>query len=314
MNLRDLEYLVALADHRHFGRAAAACFVSQPTLSTQLRKLEAELGATLFERGHRKVILTHAGEEILPRARRILREAESVRAIAQRSGTPRAGRFRLGIFPTIGPYLLPHVVGHLHEQLPELELLLTEDKSGPLLAQLVDGTLDAVVLALPVDEPGLDVVPLFREDFVLAVPADLDADHPLAGLREPVPAAAVREQPLLLLAEGHCLREHVIAWCRLGGGRLDGDRLGGFRATSLETLRHMVAAGVGATLLPMLAVSAPVPTSPDVRLLRFADPVPYREIVLVSRPTGVYGDLMPELAAILRRVPAGLVQPARPAG
>ncbi|MFN8076811.1 MAG: LysR substrate-binding domain-containing protein [Kineosporiaceae bacterium] len=308
MNLRDLEYLVAVADHRHFGRAAAACFVSQPTLSTQLKKLEAELGVALVERRPRGVILTRAGEEILARARRILREADAVRTIARRARSPRTGSLRLGIFPTIAPYLLPHVVRRLHDELPDLELLLTEDKSGPLLAQLQAGALDAVVLALPVDQPGLEVVPLFREDFVLAVPADLPEGSPLLRLSEPVSAAAVAGQPLLVLEEGHCLREQVLAWCRLDGD----DRLDGFRATSLETLRHMVAAGVGATLLPLLAVCPPVPASPDVRLLRFADPAPYRDLVLVSRPTGVHAELLPELAGILRSGPGTLVRPLGP--
>lgn len=307
MNLRDLEYLVAVADHQHFGRAATACYVSQPTLSTQLRKLEGELGVQLVERGNRKVVLTHAGHEIVHRARAMLHEAHAVREIARRARSPRAGSLRLGLFPTIAPYLLPHVVPGLHEAFPDLELLLHEEKSGPLLQRLQDGGLDAVVLALPVEATGVEVVPLFREDFVLAVPAG----HVLAGLAEPVPASAVAGEPLLVLDEGHCLREQVLAWCRLEGG----DALGGFRATSLETLRHMVASGVGGTLLPVLAVAPPVHVAPTVRLLRFAPPAPFREIVLVHRPTSVYRDLMPEIAQVLSTLPPGLVAPAvAPAG
>jgi len=307
MNLRDLEYLVAVADHRHFGKAAAACFVSQPTLSTQLKKLENELGAVLLERGNRRIILTAAGEEIVERAREILRRTQDVRIIARRAGNPRSGPFRLGIFPTLAPYLLPHVVAGAHAEFPDLELLISEEKTEVLLGGLYEGNLDAAVLALPVDHLHLEVIDLFAEDFLLAVPA---RGHRLSELPEPVTASGVADEPMLLLDEGHCLRDQVLDWCRGAGA----EEFNGFRATSLETLRHMVAYGVGATLLPRLAVSPPVPVSPSVRVLPFADPVPHRDLGLVFRTGTVHRDLLPDLAAVLRTLPTGLVRPAGPVG
>lgn len=177
MNLRDLQYLVAVADHRHFGRAAKACAVSQPTLSTQLKKLEVELGVQLVERGGRAVILTPVGDQVVARARAVLAEGEAIRRIARQAQDPRAGRLALGAFPTIAPYLFPHVLGELRRQLPDVELLLVEDKTAALLAHLREGSLDAVVVALPVDEEGLHAEPLFREALLLAAPAT----HPSAG-------------------------------------------------------------------------------------------------------------------------------------
>lgn len=300
MNLRDLEYLVAVAEHGHFGRAAIACRVSQPTLSTQLKKLEAELGVRLLERNPRQVLLTAVGERVMARARGILGEVEAIRVIARHTRDPRSGRLRLGIFPTLSPYLLPHVVPTLRERFPDLELLLVEEQTEALLEQLHGGRLDAAVLALPVADEALDGELLFREDFLLAVPAG----HRLAGAgRVDVPALAAEH--LLLLADGHCLRQQVLAVCRMAGAR----EYAGFRATSLETLRHMVAAGVGVTLLPELSAQPPIPQPGTVRLLRFADPAPHRDLGLFWRPASVYRDLLPGLARALRDVPPGSVTP-----
>ena len=301
MNLRDLEYLVAVADHRHFGRAAAACHVSQPTLSTQLKKLEAELGTHLVERTSRTVLLTGVGETIVGRARTILADAAAIRIMAVRARNPHSGWLRLGIFPTLAPYLLPHVMPRIREQFPELELLLTEEKTAWLLDGLQSGKLDAAVIALPVEDVTLESIPLFREDFVLAVPVG----HRLASRGEPIPASAVASEHLLLLAEGHCLRNQALSWCQTIGI----DEYTGFQATSLETLRHMVASGVGMTLLPNLAVIPPVSPSPQMRILRFADPAPHRDLALVFRPTNVFRDFMPELALALRQLPEGTVSP-----
>ncbi|GAB48385.1 LysR substrate-binding domain-containing protein [Mobilicoccus pelagius] len=298
MNLRDLEYLVALSEHRHFGRAAAACYVSQPTLSTQIKKLESELGAPLIERGSRGVIFTLAGESVLARARSVLAGADEIRTIARYAADPRSGTLRLGVFPTLGPYLLPHALPLVKAQLPDLRLLLVEEKSPDLVGMLQAGTLDAAVLAMPVDET-FDHAPLFREEFVLAVPAG----HDLAGgtgadeeSAPPVTTDALQGQDVLLLADGHCMRDQALEVCSLAGAA----ERDGFRATSLETLRHMVAGGVGITLLPHLSVSPPVPASDGLVLRRFADPAPYRDIALVWRRGGVHAGLMTELAAILR--------------
>lgn len=310
MNLRDLEYLVALAEHRHFGRAANACFVSQPTLSTQLKKLETHLGVDLIERGPRNVLLTPAGEKVVARARIILHEADGIRGIARQARDPRAGSLRLGIFPTLGPYLLPHVVPALHAAFPDLELLLVEEKTSVLSAQLADGRLDAAILAMPVDIDGLRVQPLFREDFLLAVPAghSLAArDHAGADCSpdDPIATTALAGEPVLLLADGHCLRDQALSVCQQVGA---GERAG-FRATSLETLRMMVAAGVGVTLLPELSVRPPVAGSDAIVLRRFREPVPHRDIALVWRRSSGYGDLLTDLAASLRALPQGYVGP-----
>ncbi|WP_425307383.1 LysR substrate-binding domain-containing protein [Ammonicoccus fulvus] len=300
MNLRDLEYLVALDEHRHFGRAAAACYASQPTLSTQVRKLETELGVQLIERGARQVLFTPAGEEVVRRARHILAEADDIRDIARQLNTPHTGSVRLGVFPTLGPYLLPHAVPSLGETFPELEVFLTEDKSQELLDLLKHGRLDAAILALPVHDESLEHASLFREDFLLATPVG----HDLAGDGE-VRSADLKGERLLLLNEGHCLRDQALEFCHAAGA---GER-DGFRATSLETLRHMVASGVGITLLPQLSVAPPVTENPRIALRRFADPAPHRDLALFWRKTSVYRELMPQIAEVLRESAGALVEP-----
>lgn len=301
MNLRDLEYLVALDEHRHFGQAAAACFVSQPTLSTQIKKLEHELGVELVERGQRQVMLTAAGDEVAARARVILGQVQDIRGIAKRAKNPRSGTLTLGVFPTLAPYLLPYVVPRLRAAYPELRLRLVEEKSHELLESLRGGRIDAAVLALPVADDGLAHVPLFREDFVLALPAD----HPLAADDAPLPSSALTGEHLLLLEDGHCLRDQALAVCQLAGATEDSS----FRASSLETLRHMVASGAGMTLLPRLAVSPPVTSPPGLVLRELQDPAPHRDLALLWRRASTFGPLLPEIAACLRDLPAGLVEP-----
>lgn len=307
MNLRDLEYLVALYEQRHFGRAAAASFVSQPTLSTQIRKLENELGAELIERSARSVIFTALGEAVVVRARRILADAEEIRGLARQAHKPYDGTIRLGMFPTLGPYLLPHVVQELHTRFPGLEILLVEEKTAVLLDDLRSGALDAAAVALPIIDETLHVEPLFREDFVLAAPAG----DPVGSGEGPLDATAIAGEDLLLLTEGHCLREQALDVCSETGAT----EHVGFRATSLETLRHMVAAGVGSTLLPELAVAPPVTPNPGIVLRRFAHPSPHRDIALVWRRTSVYRDLLLHVASVLREaVPDDLVRPLPAAG
>lgn len=301
MNLQDLRYLVAIAEHRHFGRAAEACFITQPTLSAQLRKLETELGVTLVERSPRHVMLTETGERIVERARTMLREEAAITEIARHAQDPEAGTLRIGLFPTLGPYLLPHVVPAVHRRFPRLELLLVEDKTEQVLAQLRDGSLDVGVLALPVPTERLHVEPLFEEDFVLAVPAE----HELGADRAPVTMSVLQGQSVLLLEDGHCLRDQALSVCHLAGA----SERGGFRATSLETLRQMVAAGVGMTLLPHLAVQPPVPSQPGVVIRPFADPAPTRRIAMCWRESHPARDFLPRLAELFRDLPATLVSP-----
>jgi len=302
MNLRDLHYLVAVAEHRHFGKAADASFVSQPTLSMQIKKLEKELGIQLIERNPRHVLLTEAGQQIVERAQVVLAQVDDIRSIARQAADADAGTVRIGLFPTLAPYFLPHVVPQVHHRFPDLELLLVEEKTDVVHRQLTEGRLDAALMAMPVQDESLHAEPLFDEDFVLAVPAE----HALAGLDGPVGLSVLAGEHVLLLEEGHCLREQALSVCQLAGG----SERSGFRATSLETLRQMVAAGVGVTLLPQLSVQPPVAPSPDVKLLHFTEPVPRRRIGMYWRPASVYRDLLPRLADVLRDLPEGLAHAA----
>jgi LysR family hydrogen peroxide-inducible transcriptional activator len=272
--------------------------VSQPTLSTQLRKLEQELGVELVERNPRHITLTQAGERIVERARTVLDQVDGIHAVARAAKDPESGSVRLGLFPTLAPYLLPHVVPRVHERFPDLELLLVEEKTEVVLDRLRAGKLDAGVLARPVPDASLHEQPLFVEDFVLAVPAG----HPLAKRRKRVDVGVLVHEPVLLLEEGHCLRDQALSVCQLAGA----SERPGFRATSLETLRQMVAAGVGVTLLPELAVQPPVPASDAIEVVRFAEPVPRREVAMYWRRTSAFGDLLGRLAGVLRDLPQGL--------
>ncbi len=296
MNFRDLKYFVALSEQRHFGKAARACFVSQPTLSTQIMKMEEELGVKLVERAPRKVMLTPAGTDLARRARRILAEVEEMKEAARRNANPEEGRLRLGVFPTLAPYLLPHVVPGLHVQHPQLELLLTEEKSDVLLQRLRDGKLDAILLALPVHDDQLHAQFLFEEHFLLAAPVG----HPLAA-RKNLDVAALNAESLLLLEDGHCLRDQALDVCRLAGAHEKPD----FRATSLETLRQMVAAGVGVTLLPALSVRDPITQPSGIRLVPFRKPAPSRRIALVWRKSST-------LDGFLRRIGDGITRQVTP--
>ena len=301
MNLRDLHYLVALAEHRHFGRAADACFVSQPTLSTQIKKLEGELGVTLVERTPGKILLTETGREITRRARAVLAEVDEIKAIAQRTRDPEAGTLRLGIFPTLGPYLLPHVIPLLRERFPRLELLLTEEKTEHVLRMLREGALDAGIVALPVHEDSLHSEFLFEEPFVLAVPGN----HPLAKCTTRLKLSDLENEHLLLLEDGHCLRDQALEVCQLAGA----NEKTGFRATSLETLRQMVAANVGITLLPTLAIKPPVAATENVHLIEFAGQPPSRRIAMVWRKSASMSTFLKRLSAVFHDLPADLFVP-----
>lgn len=300
MNLRDLRYFVALADHKHFGRAAEACFVSQPTLSTQVRKLEEELGVTLVERAPRQAMLTPAGRDIAERARRIVADVEQMKESARRSQDPEAGTIRLGVFPTLGPYLLPHVVPRIRARFPRLELLLVEEKSDVLLSRLREGKLDAGLLALPIHDEQLHTEFLFEEPFLLAVPEH----HPLAK-RDSLALKELADQRLLLLEDGHCMRDQALDVCQMSGA----SEKSGFQATSLETLRQMVAADVGVTLLPTLAIKPPVARSETIHLLGFHDSQPSRRIALVWRKSSAMHEFLCNLSEVFRGLPEELFTP-----
>jgi LysR family hydrogen peroxide-inducible transcriptional activator len=276
MTLQELRYLVALADEGHFARAAERCHVGQPTLSTQLKKLEDFLGVSLFERGKRRVIPTPVGEEIIAQARVVLEEAGKLRQLANRGQNPMAGPLRMGVIPTLGPYLLPHLLPIIHATYPKLRLLLREDLTRNLLARLRAGKLDILLLALPVKIDGLETAPLFREPFVVALPAD----HPLAEQQQ-VQHDDLQHECVLLLEEGHCLRDQALDICGANSSGAGEE----FKATSLETLRQMVAAGAGCTLLPALAAlpATEVSIKAMIKTRPFAEPVPTRTIGLVWR-------------------------------
>lgn len=288
MNLRDLKYLVAVADLSSFSQAAESCFVSQPTLSTQIKKLEDELGAAVFERDNRSVRLTEAGEGVIAAARRILAEVDLIKAIAESARDPLAGVFRLGAFPTLASYVFPGAVRRISQVLPKLKLLLIEEKTDVLVEQLRTGKCDAALLALPVNDPALVAMKLFEDPFVLAVPAG----HPLASLAY-IDPAMLADLKLLLLDEGHCLRDHALDVCHRHGGHEEPD----FRATSLETLRMMVKAGTGITLMPQVAAQEPCA---EIHYIPFTDPQPKRLIGLVWRKTTARGVVIEKLAGLLK--------------
>lgn len=290
LKLKDLRYLVALAEQRHFGRAAARCFVSQPTLSAQLKKLEQSLGVQLIERAPNNVSLTPAGEEIVARARRILEASDEVITLARSHRDPLAGRLRVALLPTIGPYLLPRVAPVIRRQLPRVQLRLYEYQTATILEKLHAGELDLGILALPVELLGLEARELYREPFLVALPEH----HPLAA-RDTVRASDLKGESLLLLEEGHCLREQALEVCARVGARDDQD----FRATSLETLRQMVATGAGVTLLPELACRGAYRSARGVTLRPFARPVPVRHVGALWRKSTARRALIEALCSLI---------------
>ena len=294
MNIRDLRYLVALADERHFGRAATRCHVSQPTLSAQVRKLERYLGVPLVERQPKGATLTPIGKQVVERARRLLQESDAIVELAGSSRDPLAGQLRAALIPTVGPYLLPRVAPALQRDLPQLKLLLYEYQTGPLLERLRAGDIDLGVLALPVPMDGLDSTVLYEEPFALAVPHT----HRLAT-RKRVGIDDLRDETLLLLEDGHCLRDQALEVC----SRVDVHEAQDYRATSLETLRQMVAAGHGVTLLPELAIAAPIGTTRGLEIRPFDAPPPSRTIGAVWRKSTTRG---PAIEAIANSVRAAL--------
>lgn len=286
LTLRDLQYVVALADHRHFGKAARACHVSQPALSGQIKKIEQYLGVTLFERKLRRpapaaaatrpgsITLTEVGEAVVQQARIVLEEAEKIVTAAKSTRAPLAGPFRLGAIATLGPYLMPYLLGPLRKHFPKLALNLTEGLTDDLLDELRAGRLDAVLAAQTFDPDGLYMTRLFEEPFLLTAPKN----HPLLA-NEPVKVSELRASEMVLLEDGHCLRDQTIAVCppnRRG-------HIKEMHAASLETLRHLVASGAGYTLIPLLAVSDDPRLKDLIRYRRLEGKNTARTIVLACR-------------------------------
>lgn len=288
--VQQLRYAVAVADERHFGRAAQVCFISQPALSNQIRELEAKLGVQLFERTSRGVLVTPAGEEVVARARRILSEVDDLCEAAGDAGGELGGSLRLGVIPTIAPYVLPRAVPLIEAAHPGVELYLREDRTEPLLAQLRAGDLDLLLLALPVLRPGVEEQALYDEPFLLAVP-----EHHRLATAPSCRVADLAGERLVLLEEGHCLRDQALAVCDLAGR----DGLVEVQGTSLPTVVQMVGSGLGVTLLPASAVDRDVHPGERVVLRDLGPTPPTRTVGLAWRASSARGPAYRRLGDVL---------------
>jgi LysR family hydrogen peroxide-inducible transcriptional activator len=280
MTLTELKYIVAVARERHFGRAAEACFVSQPTLSVAIRKLEDELGVQLFERGSSEISVTPIGEQVVEQAQRVLEQASAIREIAKQGKDPLDGPLKVGVIYTIGPYLLPALVRQMISDAPHMPMLLQENYTIKLLELLRQGEIDVAILADPFNAQGLVSQPLYDEPFVVAVPAG----HPLSKRRS-VPASYLKSETMLLLGTGHCFRDQVLEVCPelLRFSQTSAGIQKTFEGSSLETIRHMVASGIGITVLPRMAIPAQPKSDPLLRYVRFEEPVPSRRVAIAWR-------------------------------
>ena len=303
MNLRDLKYLIAVAETEHFGHAASRCFVSQPTLSGQIKKLEQELGITLFERTNRSVSITPIGAEIVRHAKLILEQADVIKQLAQAQRDPLAGALRVGAIPTVSPYLVPLVLLPLKQQYPQMRLVLSEEITEMLTRRLMEHQIDVAILATEVKEPELEVMPLFEEPFWLAHPRD----HEIYN-KDDITRRDLSKLNLLLLADGHCLTDQVMDVCRIKEGAMD-DEMADLRAASLETLLQLVSAGFGCTLVPALAVQGTWTTDSGIiaRKLHLKDA--YRRVSFVYRKTFPRKHALEVLAEVIRSQLPNTVRP-----
>lgn len=296
--LRQLQYLVAIADTLSFRRAAELCHVSQPSLSDQIRVLEDRLQAQLIERNRRRILITPLGRDVVERARRVLREVQDIRELAQQSGDGLFGTLRCGVLPSLGPYLLPLILPHLHRRYPALTLYLREDGAAALESRLADGDLDLLLSALPVRATGMTSEPLFREPLWLALPLD----HPLAAVAE-IEAAHLGGLKVLTLETAHSLHDQVLTLCSTYGA----EPLLDFATTSLDTLRQMAGMGMGAAFLPALYVRAEALADEQIAVRPFATPQPTRTVALIWRALSArevaYRALAREIRAALTAVP-----------
>lgn len=288
MNIRDLTYLVSLAKHKHFGKAAEACCVSQPALSSQIKKLEEFLGVQLIERTNKSMLITAAGHEIIQKSQDILQHIDALKNFAERTKNPHHGDLRLGIFPTLAPYFLPSIMPKLSKKFPALSIYLIEEKTEILMQKLMQGEIDVCVLALPISDPLFTTHSLFEEEFLLAI----SSKHILVK-RKLIKPHEINQEDLLLLDEGHCLREQALQFCH----RHNIKEHAKFRATSIETVRHMVASGMGMTLMPKLACT----THANLAYIPFSHPKPLRKIGLVWRKKSAKEILFKDLHSHLQK-------------
>lgn len=280
MTLTELRYIVAVAREQHFGRAAKSCFVSQPTLSIAIKKLEEELGVQLFERQSGEISVTPVGERIIEQAQRTLEAAEGVKQVAQQGKDQLSGPLRIGAIYTIGPYLFPELIPRLRKLAPNMPLVIEENYTAVLAEQLKRGELDAIVLSLPFSDPGLLTLPLYEEPFVVLLPAA----HPLTQ-RKTIKADILEDESVLLLGAGHCFRDQVLEACPacLPKPGLEGDLSNTLAGSSLETIRHMVVSGLGITVLPCTAAGADRYSQRLLSVRRFTRPTPTRTVALAWR-------------------------------
>jgi LysR family transcriptional regulator, hydrogen peroxide-inducible genes activator len=301
LTFKQLRYFEALARHGHFGRAADACAISQPALSMQIKELEGELGAALFERGARQVRLTGFGEAFALRVRDILRSVDELQDLARVSQEGLVGRLRIGVIPTVAPYLLPAIIGNLTRTYAGLDLHVRETVTGKLIGELAEGRIDAAIVALPVSEPSFTEVALFAEDFVLVRPGEDEG--------KPVPnGETLSKMRLLLLEEGHCFRDQALSFCNRHSA-LPRELLDG---SSLSTLVQMVSAGIGVTLIPEMAVAVET-RSASVSVARFENPKPSRTIGMIWRKTSPLASQLLQISEVVRRSAAALRKQQAPA-
>jgi LysR family hydrogen peroxide-inducible transcriptional activator len=286
MTLTELKYIVAVAREKHFGHAAEACFVAQPTLSVAIKKLEDELGVVIFERGGSEISVTPLGAQIVAQAERVLEQTATIREIARQNKDPLAGQFRLGIIYTIAPYLLPVLVKNMIERVPQMPLVLQENFTTRLIELLRQGELDAAIMALPFSDHGLVVQPLYDEPFVVAVPRN----HAWAR-RSEISNDELKGETMLLLGNGHCFRDQVLEVCpEMSRFSTSGDGIARtFEGSSLETIRHMVASGIGITVLPVASVPDLKAREGMLRYIPLSKPVPSRRVVIAWRKSFTRG-------------------------
>lgn len=289
MNLRDLNYLVALIDHCHFGKAAKACFISQPGLSMQIKKLENTLGIKLIERTNKSFLVTETGKVIAEHARSVLKQIKTMQDFAKLANDPFSGEVNIGIIPTLAPYLLPHIISGLAKKFPKLTIYLIEEKTPDLINLLKQGKIEGAIVALPINEDEFCALPLFEENFMLAV----SKKNPLSK-KKAITEADLSTKALLLLEEGHCLRNQTLSVCQ----KMKAQEINHFKATSLETLRHMVAANVGMTLMPTLSILK----NDGITYLPFTNPKPSRTIGFVWRAMSVKKILVEKIICEIREL------------
>lgn len=306
MTLNELRYIVAVARERHFGKAAEACHVSQPTLSVAVRKLEDELGVTLFERRKGEVAVTPIGEQIISRAQRLLEEVSGIRQVAEQGKDQLAGPLRLGAIYTIGPYLLPHLIPNLAKIAPQMPLVVEENYTAVLSEKLKQGELDVILISLPFDEPGVRTLPLYDEPFVVLIPSS----HPLNQYDE-LEVDRLKDEDVLLLGPGHCFRDQVLEVCpdclaKRGG---DGRPRQSLESSSLETIRYMVASGLGVTVLPCTAAGAERFSERLLRVKRFAGKPPSRVVALAWRKSFPRPQAINAVREAILRAPLSCIRP-----